>query len=430
MKLRYATIFLVLVSLITPVQAANILLVSDACAPDSGCGDNQRDDTFVEFLQDAGHTVDVSGMGEAYHSATNWWTDGEKAEALSVADLVIVSRRTNSGAYRGGIAVQAWNGLETPLMLMSAFITRDSRWGWQVGGDINAADNMETEMVILDDNSPLVTGLAGEAQVFDWIGPSLGGNENANPGQSPKNVTAPGIDSVIAGGEVIGQYSDRALLINYPQGTEWTVLDDGDGGMQDGAFGGDRVFFGHWGYDIEQFNFLDFTTGEYLTVLNNTIATLAPGDPTGFPCDFDANNTCDVADLNMLLDNLGSDDATFDVDGSGGNITLDDRDAWLTEASSISNPSVELVPGDTDLDGDVDAGDLNNLGVAWQSVDNPGWGDGDFNGDDVVNANDLNDLGVNWLHPAAAAPAAVPEPGSLVLIWFACLGLLGFRRRK
>ena len=168
----------------------------------------------------------------------------------------IVSRRTNSGDYRGSIAVQAWNGLETPLLLMSSFLTRDSRWGWQSGGNIDAPDNTETAMVILDDMSPLVAGLSGEAEVFDWTGPSIGGNENPAPGTWPKNVTAPEINSVVPDGNVIGQFSDRAFLVHYPAGSEWSVADDGEGNAQMGEFGADRVFMGHWGYDINDFNFL------------------------------------------------------------------------------------------------------------------------------------------------------------------------------
>ena len=124
MKLNSVVAVLASLLLISQANAANILLVSDSCAPDGGCEPNQRDDTFVEFLEDLGHTVDTSGMGEAYHSATTWWADGEKVAALDDSDLVIVSRRTNSGSYRGGIASQAWNGTETPLLLMSAFITK------------------------------------------------------------------------------------------------------------------------------------------------------------------------------------------------------------------------------------------------------------------------------------------------------------------
>ena len=127
-------------------------------------------------------------------------------------------------------------------------------------------------------------------------------------------------------------------------------------------------------------------------------------------CDFDNDDVCDVSDLDELLNNLGGPNPTFDLDSSDPNINLGDRDAWLSLAGD-ENIGRPYVTGDTDLDGDVDAGDLNNLGVAWLSMDNPGWGNGDFNGDDMVNAGDLNDLGRNWQQGVAAPLASsVPEP--------------------
>ena len=425
MKSKSAIIVLTSCLIVSSANAADILLVSDSCAPDGGCEPNQRDDTFVEFLEDLGHTVDTSGMGEAYHSSTTWWADGGKVAAMDDADLVIVSRRTNSGSYRGGIASQAWNGTETPILLMSAFITRDSRWGWQTGGDIGATNAEETEMVILDDTSPLVAGLSGEAQVFDWSGPSIGGNDNPNPGVWPKNVAAPQIDSVIDGGQVIGQYDDRAFLIHYPAGTSWNVVDDGEGGSQDGEFGGDRVFLGHWGYDIENYNFLDLTTGDFLQIVESTVDFLAPGD-MGPACDFDASGVCDVADLNQLMyTGLSSGDLQFDLDGNG-TVDLGDRDALLREINSL--------PGDANNDGVTNAADLNALGSNWQREGLTSWEQGDFDGNGIGNAADLNIVGGNWQKTAAdfaaaplAATAAVPEPGSLGLLLISLLGLLRFR---
>jgi hypothetical protein len=69
------------------------------------------------------------------------------------------------------------------------------------------------------------------------------------------------------------------------------------------------------------------------------------------------------------------------------------------------------------LDGDVDAGDLNNLGLNWQTVDAISWGQGDSNADGRVDATDLNALGINWQHgigPVAAI--GVPEPSGAALI--------------
>ncbi len=432
MILKTISTVLMALFLTVPVHAANILLVSDACAPDEGCGDNQRDDVFVDFLEDLGHSVDTSGMGEAYHSANEWWTDEAKVGAMDAADLVIVSRRTNSGAYRGGIAVQAWNGTATPLLLMSSYLTRDTRWGWQSGGDIGAQANDHTEMTVLVPESPLVAGVDVEAQVFDWTSPSIGGTENDNPGVWPKNVTSPQIDSVIEGGLVVGQFDDRAFLVHYPEGTTWIVADDGEGSAQDGEFAADRVFLGHWGYDInnaagEAYNFLDFVTSDFLTVLESSIDTLAPGPVEPVGCDFDGSGTCDVNDLNLLMyTGLSSGDLAFDLDQNG-TVDMDDRDEFLRQIGSL--------PGDANADGVTNAADLNAVGSNWQKEGLTSWAQGDFDGNGIANAADLNSVGGNWQKTAAefatAAPAAaaVPEPSSAGLLLVSLFGLVCRRRR-
>ena len=87
------------------------------------------------------------------------------------------------------------------------------------------------------------------------------------------------------------------------------------------------------------------------------------------------------------------------------------------------------VSGDANLDGMVDAADLNELALNWRSIDAEGWGKGDFTADGIVNAADLNELALNWqfgVDPVAAAHA-VPEPFGIVL---AVIGLLAFCVRR
>ena len=153
---------------------------------------------------------------------------------------------------------------------------------------------------------------------------------------------------------------------------------------------------------------------------------LLPRGPDGPECDFDANSVCDIDDLNGLQGALGSNNATYDLDGSG---TVDeaDTDSWLTIAGN-ENIGTPYVRGDTDLNGQVNAGDLNSLGGNWQRDDSPRWDEGNFNGDQFVNASDLNDLGGNWLHGTAPA-AAVPEPGGLCLVLLSTFTLAGIWRR-
>ena len=148
--------------------------------------------------------------------------------------------------------------------------------------------------------------------------------------------------------------------------------------------------------------------------------------PTG--CDFDDNGTCDITDLDALL-YVGQAQQSLDpydlnIDGV---VDLLDRDEWYALAST---DVVELVPGDTNLDGMVVASDLNDVGTNWLRTDATSVAQGDFNGDGLVDASDLNDIGLFWQHGVPAAASAVPEPSGCVAL-LACLmmGLLALRRR-
>ena len=150
--------------------------------------------------------------------------------------------------------------------------------------------------------------------------------------------------------------------------------------------------------------------------------------PEGADCDLDGNGFCDVADLNDLQSALGSNDSTYDLDGSG-TVDAADTNSWLDLAGN-ENVGQPYVRGDADLNGRVDAQDLNALGTNWQSSDMPQWQDGNFNGDPIVNAQDLNEIGQNWQSGVAAATAAVPEPAGMALLGTALLSFAALRRRK
>ena len=58
------------------------------------------------------------------------------------------------------------------------------------------------------------------------------------------------------------------------------------------------------------------------------------------------------------------------------------------------------------------------------------WSTGDFNGDGKVNVNDLTVVLANYGTTAAARPAAVPEPGALVLLGVGAMAALAFAKRR
>jgi hypothetical protein len=94
------------------------------------------------------------------------------------------------------------------------------------------------------------------------------------------------------------------------------------------------------------------------------------------------------------------------------------------------------MPGDTDLDLDVDSADLTNLTLGWTGSldDQPGGRtlrDGDADGDLDVDSADLTAMVLNWTGSADPAPLSqVPEPGGAAYLAFVVVGWqLAVRRR-
>ncbi len=107
--------------------------------------------------------------------------------------------------------------------------------------------------------------------------------------------------------------------------------------------------------------------------------------------DFDGDGDLDSDDIDDLFadffDNLDSEEYDMNVDG---NIDQDDVFLWVTVAFGS-------YMGDANLDGVVNALDLNALGQHWQQTGEWLWSDGNFLLDDIIDAFDLNFVGDNWL---------------------------------
>jgi hypothetical protein len=154
--------------------------------------------------------------------------------------------------------------------------------------------------------------------------------------------------------------------------------------------------------------------------------------------DFNNDGALDLADIDLLfgVGDLVSGvslppaepiyDLTADnvVDGS-------DVDAWLAEAASHNGFGAPYLKGDANLDGTVDAQDLNTLALRWQQTQQV-WSTGDFTGEGTVNALDLNQIGLNWQSsiPIAAASQAVPEPSGVALLIASGCALLAATRQR
>ncbi|NQU19862.1 MAG: LamG domain-containing protein, partial [Candidatus Nealsonbacteria bacterium] len=153
---------------ITPKYATKVLVVSDSSDPDVA-GGSHNDDSTVALLKEMGYQVDTIGMGEAFNEGNDPFADQTKADAIAAADVILVSRRTNSGAYDNQ-RIQ-WNETAKPLLLMSGYLTRGTdKWGWTSAGSGNVADRTLTDMVVEagQEGHEFLDGVDEPMSMFDW----------------------------------------------------------------------------------------------------------------------------------------------------------------------------------------------------------------------------------------------------------------------
>lgn len=151
------------------------------------------------------------------------------------------------------------------------------------------------------------------------------------------------------------------------------------------------------------------------------------GGPTMPACDFNGDNMCNGADIDLLVANIAigpPDPTTYDLTNDN-MVNLADRDAWLSQAGVMNLPSQNAyLLGDANLDGVVDGQDF----IAWNTnkfMSLAAWTGGDFNADGVVDGQDF--IVWNTFKFQSADAATVPEPAAG--FWLLLMGLAGFRRR-
>ena len=149
--------------------------------------------------------------------------------------------------------------------------------------------------------------------------------------------------------------------------------------------------------------------------------------PELIPCDFDGDQRCDVADIDILNMAIAGNqqDPQFDLNNDR-TLNLTDLAIWRRLAATRNGLSRPYPLGDANLDGMVTSVDLNQLGLHWRQKSDR-WSAGDFNASGFVDAADLNDLALNWRQQVPPA-AAVPEPSGIFL-FLAGIGVLAFYRR-
>jgi hypothetical protein len=83
------------------------------------------DTEFIDILKNAGYNVVVK------YTEYKGILDADQLELANSASLIIMSRNCFSGDYGGSEELAAqWNSISTPLLNLSVFSTRDTRWQW------------------------------------------------------------------------------------------------------------------------------------------------------------------------------------------------------------------------------------------------------------------------------------------------------------
>jgi hypothetical protein len=192
--------------LVQTAGAVSIIWVSDNSTP-SAAG-VPGDKGWVDLLRAQGYTVDYRGeAGSASPDFQYWRTlDAGKISELDAADLVIISRNTDSGQYYNGTETAQWNAVEAPILSLSAYMVRSSRWGW-----VNA-----TTQVISD---ALMEVTAPAHPVFKGL--SLGANNQVDVVTS--SIDAFAVVTYSGNGTLLARRADNGQLwiVEWPAGVQF-----------------------------------------------------------------------------------------------------------------------------------------------------------------------------------------------------------------
>ena len=125
---------------------------------------------------------------------------------------------------------------------------------------------------------------------------------------------------------------------------------------------------------------------------------------------------------------------------------LDDNQRAIVPLLDRDNDELTIIAtvgGDANLDGQVDARDLNALALNWQQPADD-WTDADFNNDQFVDTADLNLLALNWqvgvdqpslvsfdvVSAQVLAGLSIPEPGTASMLGLMSLVTLGVATKR
>jgi len=192
------------------IGAAKIVLVNEYYDSD---GDGIADDqNLIDFLKAAGYYLVVK---------PNNWTelDDAKLAELDAADLVLFARSTNSGNYDDGNEPTEWNAIDSPLIQMSAYLLRSSRWKWI---DATSIANQDAPLMLaIDPNHPVMTGIVPDMDgLITALDPAIGADPN-----DPNDIgrTSFVSSTELGSGDLVAQTTDgtSAWIAEWQAGIEF-----------------------------------------------------------------------------------------------------------------------------------------------------------------------------------------------------------------
>jgi hypothetical protein len=115
------------------------------------------DQGWIDLLRAEGYVVDANTAGN-YTELTE-----SKIAELESADMIIISRNSNSGNYATDAnEVTQWNSFTAPIIMMTPWIARSNRWEW-INSTSIVEYTPETFMDVVAVDNPVFAGVSIEA---------------------------------------------------------------------------------------------------------------------------------------------------------------------------------------------------------------------------------------------------------------------------
>ena len=187
MKKNLLLLILMLCFSIVSIKAQNIILVTD---------DVTASQPFADLLLTASYTVDVR---------TDFIVElsQDQIDELNAADLVLFARNTNSANYN---FPDSWNIVESPILMLSSFMTRSTRLKWLNSTEVNETDGVD--ITVVDETHAIFESI-------DLSGGSIIVNETV--ALHTNNIADAGNGTILATSVTTG----NIVIAEWPLGTEF-----------------------------------------------------------------------------------------------------------------------------------------------------------------------------------------------------------------